>query len=187
MKSTYFVLLTSDFYNVFSKDSCDGLKRIQDAGHEIGLHFDEVRYSGISVDGVKEKISEECEVFSHAIGMPITTVSMHRPSKQILDANLCIPGVVNSYGKVFFQDFKYLSDSRRHWREPVSEIIQSREFNRLHILTHAFWYNEEERDLRTSLIDFINTGNISRYGIMHENFSRLEDELTCDEIVGGRL
>ncbi len=38
--STFFVLVTSDFYNIFSKKNSDMLKNILELGHEIGLHFD---------------------------------------------------------------------------------------------------------------------------------------------------
>ena len=51
--------------------------------------------------------------------------------------------MINSYGQTFFHDFKYLSDSRRRWREPVEEIIRSGTYDRLHILTHAFWYHKQ--------------------------------------------
>ena len=44
IKATYFVLITSDFYNVFSDKSIKLLHQIIDCGHEIGLHFDETAY-----------------------------------------------------------------------------------------------------------------------------------------------
>ena len=39
LKSTYFVLLNTDFYNVFSDRTNKMLKEILNMGHEIGLHF----------------------------------------------------------------------------------------------------------------------------------------------------
>lgn len=41
MKSTYFVLISSDFNNPFSKASINFLEQIQSYRHESGLHFDE--------------------------------------------------------------------------------------------------------------------------------------------------
>lgn len=63
VNSTYFVLLTSDFYNVFSQRTSDGLKQIIDNDHTIGLHFDEMRYLELSgdIEGIKRKITEERE------------------------------------------------------------------------------------------------------------------------------
>ncbi len=87
VRSTYFVLVTSDFYNIFSATNADMLNKISSLGHEIGLHFDEVRYPGLDLNGLKEKI--------------------------ILDSDVQIPNIVNSYSNTFFKSFKYLSDSRR--------------------------------------------------------------------------
>ena len=39
--STYFVLVTSDLYNIFSKDSRQKMQDIIKCGHQRGLHFDE--------------------------------------------------------------------------------------------------------------------------------------------------
>ncbi len=123
--STFFVLLTSDFYNVFSLNNMKMLKQIMNLGHEIGLHFDEVRYPDAGIEDISRLILQEAEVLSKVIESKVSTVSMHRPSKNVLSANIEIPGMVNSYGKVYFEDFKYLSDSRRRWREPVDDIVSS--------------------------------------------------------------
>lgn len=98
---------------------------------------------------------------------------MHRPSKSTLEADYAIPGIVNSYGKTFFHDFKYLSDSRRRWREPVEDIIRAGEYDRLHILTHAFWYHEEEEEISRTVGDFIRSANRERWRQMAENITDL--------------
>lgn len=186
VSSTFFVILTSDLYNVFSKKNADLLKEIADLGHEIGLHFDEMRYPEIigDVDGIREKIIWEAGVLSEAVGKKICTVSMHRPSKNILDADIEIPGILNSYSKTYFKDFKYLSDSRRRWRESVEDIIAGGQYDRLHILTHAFWYHEKELGIHDSLEGFINRGNWHRYKSIDDNFTNLDEVLTGDEILG---
>lgn len=181
--STYFVLLTSDFYNVFSESSGKLLKTITDCGHQIGLHFDEVRYPEIKVpEDARVLILREAGLLEKAAGVPINCVSMHRPSKMILEADLEIPGMINSYGQTFFKEFKYLSDSRRRWREPVDEIIASEQYDRLHILTHAIWYNEIERDIHDTLKSFINCGNRWRYICESENITDLSSIMGEEEI-----
>lgn len=183
--STYFVLLTSNFYNVFSRETGQSLHKITDCGHNIGLHFDEVRYPFLAGDpeGIRQKILEEAEILGAAVGQKITTVSMHRPSKEILDADLHIPGIINSYGKIFFKDFKYLSDSRRRWREPVEEIISSKQYERLHILIHAFWYNRQEIDLHDSVARYVNAGNRQKYAWLEDNITDLGAIMTPEEIL----
>ena len=183
--STYFVLLTSNFYNVFSGESGQALQKIVSCGHKIGLHFDEVRYPFLSGDmeGIGQKIAEEAEILGRAVGQKIDTVSMHRPSKEILEADLQIPGIINSYGKVFFQDFKYVSDSRRRWREPVEEIIASEQYERLHVLTHPFWYNRQELDLHDSVVRYVNGANRQKYLWLEDNITDLGAIMPPEEVL----
>lgn len=181
VRSTYFVLLRTDFYNPASRQSLERLHSIQMLGHEVGLHFDEKAYPDEVPAETVRHILQERDILADILGTPVTTVSMHRPSKATLDADLQIPGMINSYGRTFFHDFKYLSDSRRHWREPAEEIIQSGRYDRLHILTHAFWYHEWEESLRETISRFINRGNYERYEYMRENITDLEGILREEE------
>lgn len=185
VKSTYFVLLTSDFYNVFSKKSRDEIKQIMDSGHTIGLHFDEVCYPRLSgnVEAIKKKIMEEVDLLSSAIGNKVDIVSMHRPSQFVLGTDLNIPGIINSYGQTYFKEFKYLSDSRRRWREPVDDIIDSGRYERLHILTHPFWYSETEEDIHQTVSQFVNGGNDFRYQVMASNITDISSIMTAQEVM----
>lgn len=150
------------------------------------MHFDEARYPEIAgdIDAIKNKIIEEAKLLGSVINTEIKVVSMHRPSKNVLDADIKIPGIINSYGETFFNKFKYLSDSRRRWREPVDEIIATENYDRLHILTHAFWYNNEEIDIHDSVSKFVNNGNLDRYQILHSNITDLPSIMKKSEIIG---
>lgn len=178
--STWFVLLRTDFYNPASRASLDGIRALLAMGHDVGLHFDEV--AADPKLPVADAIRQEAAILSDICGAPITSVSMHRPSRATLDADLVIPGMINSYGKTFFQSFKYVSDSCRNWREPVEEIIRSEAYDRLHILTHAFWYNEEETDLRGAVTEFVRAASGERYENLKANIRDLESVVTPDEI-----
>ena len=183
VRSTYFVLLRTNFYNVASKAAQEALCHIQSLGHEIGLHFDEAAYTPVlSPDKVVQNIIKECGLLSALLETEVSSVSMHRPSRATLEADYRIPGVVNSYGKIFFQDFKYLSDSRRRWREPVLDIVRSGEYDRLHILTHAFWYHEDEEDITKTVGTFIRSANQERYRQMAENITDINSILREDEV-----
>ena len=183
VSSTYFVLLSSDFYNVFSLKNAQMLKNIASLGHDIGLHFDQMKYTGAKINELVELIAVEAQLLSSAIELPVKCVSMHRPSKDVLDADLVIPGLINSYGHEFFREFKYLSDSRRRWREPVEEIIKSEKYNRLHILTHAFWYNEKDIDIHMNVKSFVNHANIERFLSMKENIADMDSIMKVEEVV----
>ena len=183
VSSTCFVLLRTDFYNPASKTGQTALRRIQNLGHEIGLHFDEMAYgAGLSSEEIIENIIKECGLLSALLETAVSTVSMHRPSQAVLEADLEIPGIVNSYGKTFFHDFKYLSDSRCRWREPVLDIIESGAYNRLHILTHPFWYHETEQSLAESVGAFIHAGNPDRWQQIAENITDIDSILQEEDV-----
>ncbi len=163
--STFFFLLSTDFYNVFSFNSQKVIDYILSHGHEIGLHFDELRYPdcvGKSKE-IIDRIQFESNVLSKAIGHAVTKVSMHRPSKKIINSNISIPGIINTYSDEYFVKCKYLSDSRHCWREPVEDIIKSKQFRYLHILTHPFWYNENEQSVTDTVRQFVLSATRERY------------------------
>ena len=184
VSATYYVLLRSDFYNAFSYSSVQGLKKIMKLGGRIGLHFDEMCYPEAAgdADKVRDLIIYERDILSDMLGEEITTVSMHQPSRAILDAEMDIPGMINSYRSEYFRDMKYVSDSCRCWREPVMDIIKSREHDRLHILTHALWWGDEDRDIHDTLYSFVNSANVKRYDTLITQVKKYEKVLTPDEV-----
>lgn len=154
--STYFILLTSEFYNPFSRASKMLLDEIKSMGHSIGLHFDETCYfenGQWDEDEMIGCILREKELLESIIEDDVSTVSMHRPSKKTLDADLRISGMENSYGKKYFRDIKYVSDSYHRWREDIYNIIGC--YDKIQLLTHPFWYNEMPRTRNESLYALI--------------------------------
>ncbi len=182
VQSTFFVLLRTDFYNVASASAQKMLRRILALGHEIGLHFDEKAYEGGDAEDMIRRILREKDILSALLDTEVTTVSMHRPSKAALEANEKIPGMVNSYGEVFFHNFKYMSDSRRRWREPVESIICAGEHDRLHILTHPFWYHNDEESIAESVGAFVRSARHERYLQMAENITDIDSIIKEENI-----
>lgn len=182
VQSTYFILLSTGFYNIFAKRAYEIIKTIKDMGHDIGLHFDEIRYQINSNEELICHVEKEVLIMSQALEMEIKTVSMHRPSKWVLDADVQFDRVINSYGKEFFNDFKYLSDSRMHWREDVYQVIESGAYDKLHILTHPFWYGDEETGMADMLMNFIRGQGEKAYDNMKENIRDLEEVISKRDI-----
>ena len=173
VKSTYFALLSTSFYNIAERNARDKLLRIRDLGHDVGLHFDELNYAeGINVE---DKIILEAEIMSELLGYKVDSVSMHRPSQKTLNANYSLRGqLINSYGQRVFKGYKYVSDSRRRWREDVISIIRSNQYSKLHILTHAFWYNDAELTIEESMSRFLRDAVIERYDALSDNITDIE-------------
>jgi hypothetical protein len=175
--STYFFLLSTDFYNVASKKNRQMILEILEMGHSVGLHYDEQSKINSNVD-ISEDIKKEASILSNILGIDVNLVSMHRPSKGLLDQNLIIPGMINSYSSKYFSAMKYTSDSRRNWRENPFETIYSGMFNHLHILTHPFWYNEKEVSLEKSINTFLLEAQRERLLSLENNISNLNEILS---------
>lgn len=180
VRSTYFVLLATDFYNVFSKKTFDIFTEILKMGHEIGLHFDENRYEIENLEQMKKYILNEVDILSKALGYKITSVSMHRPSKLTLDRNIEFEDIINSYSNLFFKEIKYVSDSRMNWRENVLDIIESNNYDKIHILTHPFWYSKNIESTKEKLIKFLNESKQERYNNMNNNFKNLDEYIDME-------
>lgn len=183
IKSTFFVLLSSNFYNIFSKKSNALLREIKSLGHIIGLHFDEKAYEINSKEELEQYVEYERNVLEGVLEIDIDVVSMHRPSKWILENDIQFENVINSYSKEFLHQFKYLSDSRMHWREDILGIIESQEYDKLHILTHPFWYAEYTGDIKERVSGFIKEANKNRYYQMRENIRNIEEIVEESEIL----
>lgn len=185
VRSTWFVLVSGAFYNVFSSEVREQIAELIAMGHEIGLHFDETVYEKCNdfyQDYMIDKILMEKNLLESVTGVDVSVVSMHRPSKRMLNENLKVPGMINSYSKEFFDNFKYVSDSRRRWREDVKKIVNSMSYEKLHILTHAFWYNEKELSLKETLFRYLDNSKYRIWDLLNNNFTELESVIKKEEI-----
>jgi hypothetical protein len=181
--STYFLLISTNFYNISSKESIEIINEIIGLGHDIGLHFDEKKYQINDVNSLEYYINKESLILKEIIGKEILSVSMHRPSKWVLENDINFKNIINTYSSYFFKDFKYISDSRMYWREDVLEIIKNQSFDKLHILTHPFWYSNKEESMKEKLMAFIHSSNAERYNYIKNNFRDVEEVLGLEEIV----
>lgn len=129
-----------------------------------------------------DAIQRERQILEMSLEMPIQTVSMHRPSRWTLEQNIHIPGMINSYENTFFQRFKYVSDSRMHWREEVERIVESEEYKKLHILTHAFWYNNKAYSARDILLNFVKNAELDRFRSLENNIQNFNEFLKESDI-----
>ena len=170
IKSTFFVLLTTDMYNPLSKNGESIIRKIHDMGHDIGLHYDESRY-GVTEQTENEYIEQiyhEKNILESICGDEVKVISMHCPSKKFLSSDIFIPGMINSYSKLFFKEFKYCSDSMRVWHEDIEQGLAVESYRRLHILTHAFWWREIEEDRDVTIRSWIRDNINETFEFIHQ-------------------
>jgi len=176
ISSVYFFMLTGNYYNSFSKRGCEIINNIRQFGHSIGLHFDETVYYGesdLTREEYIELIKREASMLEYTIGSEVKMVSMHEPSQRFLKMNLAIPGMINVYSDIFFQKYKYLSDSRMKWKENIEDVVKSNLYSRIQLLTHPFWYHKNELSRKDILKEFVSKGSSYRMSALMEYYPEI--------------
>lgn len=148
VKSTFFVLLSSRYYNLVSGENTEAVKELIRYGHEIGLHFDVTNYDeNTSLDELCEAIKRERLILETLFDIKVKSMSWHIPKKELIGVN--IPaldeiGLLNAYDPQFYNGYKYVSDSMMRWREPIDEYLEKASYEKMQILTHPIWYEAKQ-------------------------------------------
>jgi hypothetical protein len=115
VRSTYFLMTESVFYNLSSIAGAATIATLRSLGHAVGLH---AVYPRVELD----------ERF-HPV------VAWHNPDPEYMSAP--IPGAVNAMEPRFFSPEHYRSDSNQHWRSGCPhEELAAGAFAWLQLLTH---------------------------------------------------
>ena len=151
-RSTYFLSLHTDLYNVFEPAVHKRAGEIAALGHWIGLHFDAGFYADGSLD---ERAAWEGRMLSELLEVPVRTVSLHNPSvsgTEDIDAEH-IGGMVHAGARSVRDAYAYVSDSNGYWRfERLAEVLAAGAHKRLHVLTHPEWWQEEPMSPRERIL-----------------------------------
>lgn len=114
--ATFFVLVSTEFYNIFSRAGRACLRDILGQGHEIGLHFDQSIYD---VDGsaMEDAARRECAILEDVLGRPVRVTAFHRPAQtpEVLGRPGLFAGRLSAYAPEFFSEIGYVSDSAGYW------------------------------------------------------------------------
>ncbi len=149
IKSTFFFLLRSPFYNILEEDNFKSINLIKQLGHQISIHFDSTNYTDIR-KGVKYELS----LFNELFGIEPKIISIHRPDKIFINNEISIKGVSHTYEPKFFHGLKYIADSRGSFR--YGHPFQTKEFiNRdsIHLCIHPIWWMTKKYKSPLDLIE----------------------------------
>jgi hypothetical protein len=142
VRSTYCVQLASPWYGVDSGPNRAVIQSVVDQGHWLGLHFDA---SAIASDAeVPDRVVAEADRLGDQFGVPVRVVSFHNPGRRRIDHLELPDGFIHTYAPRFFTEIGYVSDSNQDWRgKDLRRILARREYVRLQLLIHPFWWREE--------------------------------------------
>jgi len=151
IKATYFIWLSSPFYNIFEPSNREAINSILKMGHQIGLHFYEGDYDLEEQSDLTPYIRRETGILELAFQTKIHAVSFHIPSKSLLQGEYQFNReFINTYHEDFFKKCKYISDSSMHWREGcLCKLLERGTVERIQVLMHPLWwqYNSLSRDM----------------------------------------
>jgi hypothetical protein len=151
MFSTYFFMLRTPFYNLFTSENTRAVREIIAGGHRIGLHFDRMPYPGASVAELNAALNREAAVLANWFETKIDVVSYHRPIAREVEGHAeASQPLLNTYMEAFTKKIKYFSDSQGAFR--FGHPAESTEFQSrlpIQILIHPIWWGPQ----RTAPID----------------------------------
>lgn len=76
IRSTYFVLFSSRFYNVFEAKNMEILKGISELGHEIGLHYYPKQYR-LYKQNPQKTLQIQTQILENFLGKKVRSISRH--------------------------------------------------------------------------------------------------------------
>ncbi len=153
--STFFFLVRTEHYNIFSKTGTRVVNRILKMGHHLGLHFDCAAYDNeFDIGDLSRACHREVDILEDWFQRGVSIVSYHRPNRLVLTGNSSLSAPLpHTYMPAFVKDISYFADSRGLWR--FGHPTESKQFQHrqpLHILVHPAFYDEvAEESVVTSL------------------------------------
>ena len=142
VKSTYFILLHGEFYNLLEKESSEVLLRIIKLGHDIGLHFDTHYYKITNRSNLVEYLLFEKAILEKIFKVQIKSFAFHITDDLTRSFHERTYGsLINVYSKYLREICDYCSDSNGYWRfRRLEDVLVEAKAKYLHVLTHpAFW------------------------------------------------
>lgn len=163
IKSYFFVLLNTNFYNAFSFKNKQLLEQIISYGHYIGLHFDASPYCSPQDNVTKDILSElnkqaenECTLLENFLKVAINHISFHRPIQGLLNHEGKIAGRYSTYNELYFSKIGYCSDSGGEWKfgNPLDHTAIKNQ-TALQLLTHPIWWAQPGNSPNDKLKNFL--------------------------------
>jgi hypothetical protein len=145
VRSTWFLMLGSSFYNLFERDVLDRARELVALGHWIGLHFDATSWLSAGRNQMLDEITKERAILAQALETPVDAISFHNPPSVpvpgLEDEQLA--GMTSAVSPVIVERYTYVSDSNGYWRyRSLVDVVDDPAIERLHALTHPEWWPE---------------------------------------------
>lgn len=179
VKSHYYVLLTTEFYNLSSSNNLQNMKRIIQLGHEVGLHFDASLYEN-NLNLLDKAAKRECNILENILNISVKSISFHRPAKSLIGYDKKIAGRIHTYQKLFFSQISYISDSGGAFKygHPFDNDA-FKEKKAIQLLTHPIWWPASPVENNLNLLStFLDERALNLEGFARANCKPFDDLYT---------
>ncbi len=140
VQATYFVMLDSPFYNPSSPEGRRTINTIIDDGHSFGLHFFGEIYADLTVNQLELEIKRQVQRLSDLVKAPVEVFSYHQPTREMMSAQLNIPGLINTYHLDTMNSLLYLTDTNLGWNPQLLATALENKAKPIQMLTHPLWW-----------------------------------------------
>ncbi len=145
--ATYFIMMRSTLYNPFCIEAKRIISKILEHGHQLGLHYMGEMFLG-DLDKISKDICREKEILENEFDTSVNVVSFHQPSKKFLEAEIKIPGLINTYNKDQMKNYNYFSDSNmRLSKNDLKNLFLNGSNNKIQLLIHPIWWISNSQDI----------------------------------------
>jgi hypothetical protein len=152
VRSTFFLHLHADLYNVLEPAVHARAREIAALGHWIGLHFDAGFPAGGTLD---ERAAREARLLAESLEVPVRAVSLHNPSvsgTDDLDVER-LGGLLHAGARSLRDRYAYVSDANGYWRHHrLPDLLGAGTHERLHVLTHPEMWQAEAMSPRERIM-----------------------------------
>ena len=143
VQATYMVISNSPLYDIAGEVERSALCRLCELGHEVALHFDiseRDRSKEVAIDEIADQINLASNAIEQVTGLPVSSLSFHRPPQNFLRGPETICDKVNAYSEALMAN--YISDSRGRWSSNWPKRLNKGHGALNQILLHPIWWGE---------------------------------------------
>lgn len=185
IQSSYFFQIRNYSYNALAFKNVSMIQQIYKMGHKIGLH---VNSSGLNcLSALIPLIKNDLHLLQDGVGVPIDRFSFHRPTCDLLKANLKLEGYINAYDKKYFHYYAhppseplsvyYFSDSQHQWKYGNPLSILEKPIKKIQLLTHPYSWSKKGLNNTNNFKEIIKFKYDTMLQSMHEECQHFPKEL----------
>ncbi|MEM0475931.1 MAG: hypothetical protein QW343_04010 [Candidatus Norongarragalinales archaeon] len=149
VRSTYFVRVHYDGYNPFGFKTNAVLRKLESAGHEVGLHYECNDYAHVARVPPSEALKREKACLEAALGHAVAGCAAHADFTGISNKTFFAKRKARDFGFEYeafekpFRELHYVSDSLGKWSEGKCLCKYFGCEKKLYVLTHpVYWFKE---------------------------------------------